>query len=148
MVCYHINEKLSTMGYGSIFHNLLNPDLIRNKNVNNRSTLSTVYVSIICRQQVGSECKHLLCKQVSHLVATRQVDACGWVVHSETRWLCLGQEFNENVLPIDTPSILHGDLWVAAGSLWQNFAAASSSSSRQQVMENWKFAINVFILQS
>jgi hypothetical protein len=24
-----------------------------------------------------------------------------------------------------------------------NFAAASSSSSRQQVMENWKFAINV-----
>jgi hypothetical protein len=27
-----------------------------------------------------------------------------------------------------------------------NFAAASSSSSRQQVMENWKFAINVIHL--
>jgi hypothetical protein len=63
MTCYHINEKLSTMGYGSIFQNLLNLDLITNKIVNNRSTLSTVYVSIICRQQVGSECKHLLCKQ-------------------------------------------------------------------------------------
>jgi len=62
MVCYHINEQLPTMDYGSICHNVLNLDLITNKNVNNRSTLLTIYVSIIC-QQVGSECKkHLLCK--------------------------------------------------------------------------------------
>jgi hypothetical protein len=37
-----------------------------------------------------------------------------------------------------------GWLLVQSGN---NFAAAFSSS-RQQVMENWKFAINVFILQS
>jgi hypothetical protein len=31
MVCYHINEKLSTMRYGTIFHNLWNLDLITKK---------------------------------------------------------------------------------------------------------------------